>query len=165
MRTKTWKLAILSLVAAAAFTSCDNDDDYYYVAGGDAWLSYGNLEAIDNGGYSKYAIRRDDGSRLIINDGIALRSEDAKEGMRVYTHYGILASERDDSSLDGGMNYYIRLYGRITAAVQNLPRFYLLNCEIIHIAIITRSWLFFGVSYATMKKSLSKEVHGVRSYD
>ena len=111
MRTKTWKLAILSLVAAAAFTSCDNDDDYYYVAGGDAWLSYGNLEAIDNGGYSKYAIRRDDGSRLIINDGIALRSEDAKEGMRVYTHYGILASERDDSSLDGGMNYYIRLYG------------------------------------------------------
>ena len=54
------------MVAVAAFTSCDNDDDYYYVAGGDAWLSYGNLEAIDNGGYSKYAIRRDDGSRLSV---------------------------------------------------------------------------------------------------
>ena len=79
MRTKNWKLAIL-LFVAAGFAACDNDDDYYYVGGNDSWLTYGNLEAIDNGGYSNFAIRDDDGDRLIIADGVSVKGDGAKEG-------------------------------------------------------------------------------------
>ena len=110
MRTKNWKLAIL-LFVAAGFAACDNDDDYYYVGGNDSWLTYGNLEAIDNGGYSNFAIRDDDGDRLIIADGVSVKGDGAKEGTRVYAHYAYLNSEYENDRLDGNMDYYIRLYG------------------------------------------------------
>lgn len=110
MRTKNWKLAIL-LFVAAGFAACDNDDDYYYVGGNDSWLTYGNLEAIDNGGYSNFAIRDDDGDRLIIADGVSVKGDGTKEGTRVYAHYAYLNSEYENDRLDGNMDYYIRLYG------------------------------------------------------
>ena len=93
------------------FTACDDDDEYYYVGGGSSWLSYGNLEKIDNGSRSKFAIRRDDGNRLIVTEGMPIRFDGAKEDLRVYAHYSIVGSERDESGLEGNMNYYVRLYG------------------------------------------------------
>lgn len=92
------------------FAACDDDDEYYYVGGGSSWISYGNLEKIDNGTRSKFAIRRDDGSRLIVSEGVAINSSDATEGLRVFANYSILGSERDETGLEGSMNYYIRLY-------------------------------------------------------
>lgn len=35
----------------------------------------------------------------------------AEEDLRVYVNYSIVGSERDETGLEGNMNYYIRLYG------------------------------------------------------
>lgn len=111
MKTKVLKTVLMSFALAAVLGACKDNDEYYYVTPGGGWLSYGNLEKIDNGGYSKYAIRRDDGSRLILTDGIGINSSEASEDMRVYAYYSILGSERDELGLEGHMNYYIRLFG------------------------------------------------------
>ncbi len=110
MKNKTWKFAFICSLIVLAFTACDDDDEYYYVGGGSSWLSYGNLEKIDNGSRSKYAIRRDDGSRLIVTEGLPINFSEATEDLRVYANYSILGSERDETGLEGRMNYYIRLY-------------------------------------------------------
>ena len=72
MKNKTWKFAIICSLIVMGFTACDDDDEYYYVGGGSSWLSYGNLEKIDNGSRSKFAIRRDDGNRLIVTEGMPI---------------------------------------------------------------------------------------------
>ena len=110
MKSKTWKIALMLSLFIGVFAACDDDDEYYYVGGGSSWISYGNLEKIDNGTRSKFAIRRDDGSRLIVSEGVAINSSDATEGLRVFANYSILGSERDETGLEGSMNYYIRLY-------------------------------------------------------
>jgi hypothetical protein len=110
MKSKTWKIALMLSLFVAVFAACDDDDEYYYVGGGSSWISYGNLEKIDNGTRSKFAIRRDDGSRLIVSEGVAINSSEAEEGLRVFANYSILGSERDETGLEGNMNYYIRLY-------------------------------------------------------
>ena len=110
MRNKTWKFALICSLIVMAFTACDDDDEYYYVGGGSSWISYGNLEKIDNGTRSKFAIRRDDGSRLIVTEGLPLNFKEAEEGLRMYVNYSIVGSERDETGLEGRMNYYIRLY-------------------------------------------------------
>ena len=111
MKNKTWKFTLICSLIVMGFTACDDDDEYYYVGGGSSWLSYGNLEKIDNGSRSKFAIRRDDGNRLIVTEGMPIRFDGAKEDLRVYAHYSIVGSERDESGLEGNMNYYVRLYG------------------------------------------------------
>lgn len=110
---------MMSLVLAV-FTACDDDEEYYYVGNGSSWISYGNLEKIDNGSRSRYAIRRDDGNRLIVSEGVAINSTEAGEGMRVFAQYSILGSERDATGLEGRMNYYVRLYG-ITDVLTKAP--------------------------------------------
>lgn len=110
MGNKTWKFALIFSFMIFAIAACDDDDDCYYVGNGDAWISYGNLESIDNGTTSKYSIRRDDGSRLIVTEGVQVNSSEAKEGLRIFANYSILGSERDEVNLDGKMNYYIHLY-------------------------------------------------------
>ena len=72
MKTRTWKTAAVLSLAVAALTACKDDDDTYYI-NGNAWVSYGNLEKIDNGGHSRFAIRRDDGVRLIVSDFLSIR--------------------------------------------------------------------------------------------
>ena len=111
MKNKTWKFALICSLIVMGFTACDDDDEYYYVGGGGSWLSYGNLEKIDNGSRSKFAIRRDDGNRLIVTEGMPINFDGAEEDLRVYAHYSIVGSERDESGLEGNMNYYVRLYG------------------------------------------------------
>ncbi|WP_176554874.1 NigD-like C-terminal domain-containing protein [Butyricimonas sp. Marseille-P3923] len=120
MKKRTWKIALMLSLFIAVFAACDDDDEYYYVGGGSSWISYGNLEKIDNGTRSKYAIRRDDGSRLIVTEGYGINSSDAEEGLRVFANYSILGSERDGTGLEGRMNYYIRLY-RITDVLTKDP--------------------------------------------
>ena len=110
MRNKTWKFALICSLIVMAFTACDDDDEYYYVGGGSSWISYGNLEKIDNGTRSKFAIRRDDGSRLIVTEGLPINFDEATDDLRVYANYFIVGSERDETGLEGRMNYYIRLY-------------------------------------------------------
>ncbi|MCQ4874329.1 NigD1/NigD2 family lipoprotein [Butyricimonas paravirosa] len=110
MRNKTWKFALICSLIVMAFTACDDDDEYYYVGGGSSWISYGNLEKIDNGTRSKFAIRRDDGSRLIVTEGLPINFDEATDDLRVYANYSIVGSERDETGLEGRMNYYIRLY-------------------------------------------------------
>lgn len=110
MKNKTWKFALICSLIVMAFTACDDDDEYYYVGGGSSWISYGNLEKIDNGTRSKFAVRRDDGSRLIVTEGVPLDFKGAEEGLRMYMNYSIVGSERDETGLEGRMNYYIRLY-------------------------------------------------------
>ena len=110
MRNKTWKFALICSLIVMAFTACDDDDEYYYVGGGSSWISYGNLEKIDNGTRSKFAIRRDDGSRLIVTEGLPIHFDEATDDLRVYANYSIVGSERDETGLEGRMNYYIRLY-------------------------------------------------------
>ena len=109
MKTRTWKTAAVLSLAVAALTACKDDDDTYYI-NGNAWVSYGNLEKIDNGGHSRFAIRRDDGARLIVSDGLSINSSDDREGQRVYPYYAVLGSDRDEIGLEGRMNYYVRLY-------------------------------------------------------
>ena len=92
------------------FTACDDDDDYYYVHNGDVWTTYGNLEKIDNGSRQEYAIRLDDGDRLIVTDGLGFSADEGDEGMRVHLRYAYVGSEREESGLDTPMDYYIRLY-------------------------------------------------------
>lgn len=75
MRTRTWKFAAIMSIVAATFTACDKDDDEYYVADGGTWLSYGNLEKVGNAKQADYAIRRDDGSRLLVVEGNRYRFE------------------------------------------------------------------------------------------
>lgn len=111
MKNKTWKFALICSLIVMGFTACDDDDEYYYVGGGSSWLSYGNLEKIDNGSRSKFAIRRDDGNRLIVTEGMPINFDGAEEDLRVYVNYSIVGSERDETGLEGNMNYYIRLYG------------------------------------------------------
>ena len=94
MKNKTWKFALICSLIVMGFTACDDDDEYYYVGGGSSWLSYGNLEKIDNGSRSKFAIRRDDGNRLIVTEGMPIRFDGAKEDLRVYAHYSIVGSEQ-----------------------------------------------------------------------
>lgn len=111
MKTKTWKLLLLLFAAAPLFTACDDDEDYYYVHNGDMWSTYGNLEKIDNGSCQKYAIRMDDGDRLIVTDGMFFSADEGDEGMRVHVRYAYVGSERGEAGLNGTMDYYIRLYG------------------------------------------------------
>ncbi len=110
MKNKTLKFAFLYSLIVMALMACDDNDEYYYVGPGNSWISYGNLEKIDNGTPSKFAIRRDDGNRLIVTEGVPLNFREATEDLRVYVNYSILGSERDENGLDGKMNYYIRLY-------------------------------------------------------
>ncbi|KIO44247.1 MULTISPECIES: NigD1/NigD2 family lipoprotein [Sanguibacteroides] len=109
MENKTWKLALICFLAVFFFTSCDDDDEYYYVGNGNSWISYGNLEKVDNS-QSKYVIRRDDGNKLILSEGVRLNGDEVKEGLRVVANYSIIGSEREETSLNGKMIYYIRLY-------------------------------------------------------
>ena len=110
MKTKNWKLWLLMLAVLPAFAACDDDDDYYYVHNGDVWTTYGNLEKIDNGSRQKYAIRLDDGDRLIVTEGMGFSADEGDEGMRVHLRYAYVGSERDETGLDTPMDYYIRLY-------------------------------------------------------
>ncbi len=97
MKNKTWKFALICSLIVMGFTKlCDDDDEYYYVGGGGSWLSYGNLEKIDNGSRSKFAIRRDDGNRLIVTEGMPINFDGAEEDLRVYVNYSIVGSERRD---------------------------------------------------------------------
>ena len=89
MKNKTWKFALICSLIVMGFTACDDDDEYYYVGGGSSWLSYGNLEKIDNGSRSKFAIRRDDGNRLIVTEGMPINFDGAEEDLRVYVNYSI----------------------------------------------------------------------------
>lgn len=110
MKTKNWKLWLLMLAVLPAFAACDDNDDYYYVHNGDVWTTYGNLEKIDNGSRQKYAIRLDDGDRLIVTEGMGFSADEGDEGMRVHLRYAYVGSERDETGLDTPMDYYIRLY-------------------------------------------------------
>ena len=70
---------MMLLALVPAFVACDDDDDnYYYVDNGGTWTTYGNLEKIDNGSRQNYAIRIDDGDRLIVSDGLRF-SADAED--------------------------------------------------------------------------------------
>lgn len=110
MKTEIWKLLLVLFVAVPAFVACDDDDEYYYVHNGDLWSTYGNLEKIDNGSRQKYAIRLDDGDRLIVTEGRGFSADDGDEGMRVHLCYAYVGSERGEDGLDTPMDYYIRLY-------------------------------------------------------
>ena len=110
MKTKIWKLLLAMFAVLPVFTACDDDDDYYYVHNGDVWTTYGNLEKIDNGSRQEYAIRLDDGDRLIVTDGLGFSADEGDEGMRVHLRYAYVGSEREESGLDTPMDYYIRLY-------------------------------------------------------
>lgn len=118
MKTRTWKTAALLSMAVAALTACKDDDDTYYI-NGNAWVSYGDLEQIDQNGHSRFAIRRDDGARLIVSDGLSIPSDASREGARVYPYYAVLGSERDEAGLEGRMNYYIRLYDLRSVLTKN----------------------------------------------
>ena len=96
MKNKTWKFALICSLIVMGFTASDDDDEYYYVGGGSSWLSYGNLEKIDNESRSKFAIRRDDGNRLIVTEGMPINFDGAEENLRVYVNYSIVGSERDE---------------------------------------------------------------------
>lgn len=120
MKNKTWKWAFICFLIVPIFTACDDDDEYYYVGNGNSWISYGNLEKIDNGTLSKFAIRRDDGNRLIVTEGVHINSDEATEGLRVCAQYNIVKSERDEKSLNGKMNYYVALY-RVSDVLTKVP--------------------------------------------
>lgn len=120
MKNKTWKWAFICFLIVPIFTACDDDDEYYYVGNGNSWISYGNLEKIDNGTPSKFAIRRDDGNRLIVTEGVHINSDEATEGLRVCAQYNIVKSERDEKSLNGKMNYYVALY-RVSDVLTKVP--------------------------------------------
>ena len=110
MKTNIWKLLLALMVVLPVFTACDDDDDYYYIHNGDMWTTYGNLERIDNGSRQKYAIRLDDGDRLIVTEGIGFTADAEDEGARVHLRYAYVGSERNETGLDTPMDYYIRLY-------------------------------------------------------
>ncbi len=103
-------LMLLSLMTVF-FSACNNDDDEYYVMNGDTWLSYGNLEKIKGDKNAAWAVRRDDGCRLIVVEGVAIDGNALKEDARLYVRYAIVRSLRDETGLEGYMNYYVRLYG------------------------------------------------------
>ena len=111
MKIGILKMFVLLSIMAAFFTACDNDDDEYYVVNGDTWVSYGSLEKIEGDKVGDWAIRRDDGSRLIAVEGLKIEGKDFKEGTRMYVRYSIIESVRDAEGLEGYMNYYVRLYG------------------------------------------------------
>lgn len=111
MKTMTWKLWMMLLALVPAFVACDDDDDnYYYVDNGGTWTTYGNLEKIDNGSRQNYAIRIDDGDRLIVSDGLRFTADAEDEGMRVFLRYAYLGSDWSDTGLNSPMDYYIYLY-------------------------------------------------------
>lgn len=110
MKTGNLKVFMLLSLMAVFFMSCNNDDDNYYVMNGDTWISYGCLEEVE-GKDAGWAIRRDDGSRLVAIAGAKIEGKDFKEGSRVYVRYSVVESVRDAEGLEGYMNYYIHLYG------------------------------------------------------
>ncbi len=110
MKTGILKAFVLLSFIAASFMGCNDGDDNYYVVAGDSWVSYGSLEQVGKDKNVGWAIRRDDGSRLIVAKGLRVEGRDLKEGMRVHVRYSILESVRDAEGLEGYMNYYIHLY-------------------------------------------------------
>lgn len=111
MKTGILKMFVLLSLVSIFITACDNDDDNYYVVNGDTWVSYGCLEKMEGERNTGWAIRRDDGCRLIAVEGQKIEGKDFKEGSRVYARYSVIGSVRDAEGLEGYMNYYIRLYG------------------------------------------------------